>query len=125
MLATINDSATLRNYYAILTGGADQYQEGKNLLPLLSDDFVFDGPIAGRMEGRARFAHGVKGFIETVDEIAVIQAVVTPDAAAVLYDAVLPNGAIRFTEFFELDRDVIRELRIQYNASDYLAAGGR
>ena len=41
-----------------------------------------------------------------------------------LYDAVLTNGTVRFTEFFELDGEVIRELRIQYNASDYLAAGG-
>jgi len=125
MPATINDSSTLRSYYAILTGGVDEYRNGQDLVPLLSDDFVFDGPIAGRMEGGSRFAHGVKGFIETVHDITVIQTVITPDAAAVLYDAALPNGTVRFTEFFEFDGDVIRELRIQYNATDYLAAGGR
>ena len=124
MPATITDSSTLRRYYAILTGGADQYRDGQELLPPLSDDFVFEGPIAGRMEGGARFARGVKGFILTVREITIIQAVITPEAAAVLYDAVLPNGTVRFTEFFEFDGDAIRELRVQYNASDYLTAGG-
>jgi hypothetical protein len=124
MPTIINDSAPLRRYYAILTGGVDQYRDGQELLPLLSDDFVFEGPIAGRMEGGSRFTRGAKGFIEAVQKITVIQSVITPDAAAVLYDAVLTNGTVRFTEFFEFDGDVIRELRIQYNAGDYLAAGG-
>jgi hypothetical protein len=76
------------------------------------------------MEGGARFTRGAKGFIETVQKITVIQSVITPDAAAMLYDAVLTNGTVRFTEFFEFDGEVIRELRIHCNASDYLAAGG-
>ena len=42
-----------------------------------------------------------------------------------LYDAELPNGTIRFCEFFEFQGDKIRELRIQYNAADYLSNGGR
>jgi hypothetical protein len=123
-MPTINDSPPLRRYYAILTGGVDHYRDGQELLPLLSEDFVFEGPIAGRMEGGARFTRGAKGFIETVQKITVIQSVITPDAAAMLYDAVLTNGTVRFTEFFEFDGEVIRELRIHYNASDYLAAGG-
>lgn len=124
MTAIINDSGPLGRYYAILTGGVDHYRDGQELLPLLSDDFVFEGPIAGRMEGGARFTRGAKGFIETVQKFTVIQSVITSDAAAVLYDAVLTNGTVRFAEFFEFDGDVIRELRIQYNAGDYLAAGG-
>jgi len=45
--------------------------------------------------------------------------------AAVLYDAEMPGGAVRFSEFFVFDGDRIVELRIQYDAADYLAKGGR
>ena len=92
--AVIEGHATLRSYLAVLRGGADAYQDGRDLLPLLADDFVFEGPIAGRI------------------------------AAAVLYDAELPGGAVRFSEFFEFDGGRIRQLRIQYDAADYLSKGG-
>jgi hypothetical protein len=115
----------LRRYYAILTGGASSYGDGTALLPLLTEDFVFEGPIAGRMEGAVRFAHGARGFIETVNGIAISQAVTTPYQAAVLYDAELPGGTVRFAEFFRLDGDRIRELIIHYNADQYVAKGGR
>ncbi|MEC5178937.1 hypothetical protein [Arthrobacter sp. CG_A4] len=122
---TIDESPTLQRYYGILTGGAELYRDGRDLLTLLSEDFVFDGPVAGRMAGGTRFTHGVRGFIESVRGLAILQAVVTSGGAAVLYDAELPNGTIRFAEFFDFDGDKIRELRIQYNAADYRASGGR
>ena len=124
-VAVIEGHATLRSYYAVLRGGADAYQDGRDLLPLLADDFVFEGPIAGRLAGGTRFAQGVRGFIENVKGIAVLQAVSGEGGAAVLYDAELPGGAVRFSEFFEFDGDKIRELRTQYDAADYLAKGGR
>ncbi|SDO65941.1 hypothetical protein SAMN04515671_1617 [Nakamurella panacisegetis] len=122
---TIEESPTLHRYYSILTGGADLYQDGRDLLPLLTDDFVFDGPIAGRMSGGIRFTHGVRGFIETVRDITILQAVVTSAGAGVLYDAQLPNGTIRFSEFFKFHGNKIGQLHIQYNAADYRANGGR
>ena len=122
---TIDESPALRRYYSILTGGADAYLDGRDLLPLLTDDFVFDGPIAGRVVGGERFAHGVRGFIETVREITILQAVVTPVGAAVLYDAELPEGNVRFADFFDFDGEKIRELRIHYAAAEYRASGGR
>jgi len=76
-MTTIDESPTLRTYYSILTGGADLYQDGRDLLPLLADDFVFDGPISGRMAGGIRFTHGVRGFIDSVRSITILQAVVT------------------------------------------------
>ncbi|WP_026554730.1 nuclear transport factor 2 family protein [Arthrobacter sp. 35W] len=124
-LAPIEGSPTLRRYYGILTAGAQSYEDGRGLLPLLTDDFVFDGPIAGRIAGGTRFTHGVRGFIETVRDITILQAVVTSAGAAVLYDAELPHGTVRFSEFFQLDGDKIRELRIHYAPADYLASGGR
>ena len=122
--ATIGDSPLLRTYYTILTGGIDQYGEGQDLLPLLADDFVFDGPIAGLVAGAGRFAQGVRGFIKAVSEISFLQAVVTDDSAAVLYDASLPKGTVRFAEFFEFSEGAIKTLHIHYNAADYVAAGG-
>ena len=125
IVTTIEDSQLLSRYYDILMGGVDRYQDGRDLLPLLADDFVFDGPISGRMEGGVRFTHGVRGFIEAVRTINFLQVVSTELGAAVLYDAELPGGTVRFSEFFELNGDRIRELRIQYNAAEYVANGGR
>lgn len=122
--AAIEAHATINRYYDILGAGIDAYADGRDLLPLLTEDFVFDGPIAGRMAGPARFAHGVRGFIEGARHITPLQAVVTATGAAVLYDAELPGGVVRFSEFFELEGDRIRELRIQYDPADYLAKGG-
>lgn len=122
--AALEANATLSRYYEILAGGIDAYADGRDLLPLLAEDFAFDGPIAGRMAGGARFTHGVRGFIEAARNITILQSVVTDDGAAVLYDAELPGGVVRFAEFFELDGDRIRELRIHYDPADYLAKGG-
>lgn len=115
----------LRRYYAVLGGGAFGYREGSELLPLLAADFVFEGPIAGRVSGADRFAQGVRGFIETATSISLLQAVTGADGAAVLYDADLPGGVVRFAEFFEFDGNRISRLRIQYDDADYVAKGGR
>ncbi|GAA5207170.1 nuclear transport factor 2 family protein [Microbacterium kyungheense] len=122
---SVAESPTLSRYYDVLRAGAEAYRDGRDLLPLLADDFVFDGPIAGRVAGGARFAHGVRGFVENVREITLLQVVTGDAAAAVLYDAEMPGGAVRFSEFFVFDGDRIAELRIQYDAADYLAKGGR
>jgi hypothetical protein len=115
----------LDSYYAILTGGGAAYRDGVDLLPLLSQDFVFKGPIAGRMPGAARFVGGVRGFVETVQQITLIQSVTADDQAAVLYDASLPAGVVRFAEFFRFSEATISELQIHFNGPDYLAKGGR
>ena len=124
-IVTLAGHPTLSRYYEILGSGIDSYADGRDLLPLLTDDFVFDGPIAGRVAGSDRFAHGVRGFIETVQEINPLQVVLGEAGAAVLYDAEMPGGTVRFSEFFELDGERIRELRIQYDPTDYVGKGGR
>lgn len=122
--AHLGDSPLLRTYYTILTGGIEEYGDGRELMPLLADDFVFDGPIAGVVAGAGRFAQGVRGFVEAVREVSFVQAVGADDSAAVLYDAVLPNGTVRFAEFFEFSNGTIKTLHIHYNAAEYVAAGG-
>jgi hypothetical protein len=123
--ASVAASPTLSRYYEILGSGIDAYADGRDLLPLLTDDFVFEGPIAGRVAGGDRFGHGVRGFIETVREINLLQIVLGEAGAAALYDAEMPGGTVRFSEFFGLDGERIRELRIQYDPTDYLGKGGR
>ncbi|MFZ1410970.1 MAG: nuclear transport factor 2 family protein [Micropruina sp.] len=115
----------LARYYAVLTGGPEAYRDGADLLPLLADDFVFEGPIAGRMSGGARFAHGVRGFVERAHGVRIIQACGDDEEAAVLYDAALPGGTVRFAEFFRFTDGRISELVIHYDAAAYLAQGGR
>lgn len=124
-IAAFEANPTLTRYYQVLGAGIDAYADGQDLLPLLAEDFVFEGPIAGRMAGADRFAHGVRGFIENVRTIAPLQVVTGDARAAVLYDAELPGGTVRFSEFFAFDGDRIAELSIQYDAADYVAKGGR
>ncbi|WP_067478975.1 nuclear transport factor 2 family protein [Actinomadura hibisca] len=116
--------SVIQAYYRILTGGAENYGDGHELAPLLADDLDFEGPIAGRVTGAARFRQGVRGFIANVGGIDLIQEVHDPDGTAVLYDAHLPKGVVRFTEFFTLADGRIQRLRVQYDPADYLAKGG-
>jgi hypothetical protein len=76
-------------YYEILQAGAESY-DPQRLQSILAPDLDFDGPIAGHVRGADRFTRGVAGFTGTQQGIRFLQQVITPDAAAVLYDADLP-----------------------------------
>jgi hypothetical protein len=117
--------APLPNYYRILTGGIDAYGDGRELVPLLSESLDFEGPIAGRMAGAARFVRGVTGFVANVRNVHPIQLVAGDGQAAALYDAELPGGTVRFSEFFTLEGGLIAVLRLHYDPADYTAKGGR
>ncbi|MFF3226555.1 nuclear transport factor 2 family protein [Nocardia suismassiliense] len=119
-----NAPAVLREYYRILTGGIENYGDGGDLAPLLADDLHFEGPIAGQVTGAAPFLQGVRGFIANVQKIDLIQEVHGPDGTAVLYDAHLPEGTSRLTEFFTFAEGKIQRLCILYDPADYLAKGG-
>ncbi|MFI6510324.1 nuclear transport factor 2 family protein [Streptosporangium sp. NPDC050855] len=125
-MTVVGDDApsVVQAYYRILTGGIETYEDGRDLAPLLADDLDFEGPIAGRVTGAARFRHGVKGFIANVTRIDPIQEVHGESDTAVLYDAHLPGGIVRFTEFFTLDNGRIQRLRLHYDPADYVAKGG-
>lgn len=116
--------AVLRAYYQVLTGGIENYGEGRDLAPLLAEDLDFEGPIAGQVTGAARFLHGVKGFIANVSKISLVQEVNGPDGTAVLYDAHLPKGIVRLAEFFTFADGKIQRLHLQYDPADYVAKGG-
>ncbi len=74
--------------------------------------------------GTTPFRQGVKGFIANVRKIDLIQEVHGPDGTAILYDAHMPKGVVRLTEFFEFADGKIQRLRIHYDPADYVAKGG-
>jgi hypothetical protein len=111
-------------YYEILQAAAGSYDPGR-LRSILVPDLDFDGPIAGHVRGADRFTRGVAGFIETQHGIRFLQQVVTQDEAAVLYDAGLPGGTLRFAEFFRFDAGKIAEIRLLYDPARYTGFGGR
>lgn len=125
-MTVVSDSApaVLGEYYRILTGGIENYGDGRDLAPLLADDLHFEGPIAGQATGAAPFLQGVRGFIANVRKIDLVQEVHGADGTAVLYDAHLPNGPTRLTEFFTFADGKIQRLCIMYDPADYLAKGG-
>jgi hypothetical protein len=111
-------------YYEILQAGPEPY-DPQRLRSLLVPDFDFDGPIAGHIQGADRFTGGVAGFIGTQHGIRFLEQVVTQDAAAVLYDADLPGGTLRFAEFFRFDAGKIAAIKLLYDPARYTAFGGR
>lgn len=119
-------SATLREYYRVLTGGADAFGDGHDLRPLLSDHLDFTGSLAGHVsDATDGFLHGVAGFISTVRSIDVVREIHGRNEAAVLYDAEMPGGPVRFAEFFTFHDGVIDTLNLHYDGPDYIAKGGR
>ena len=116
----------LQEYYRILTGGAPAYGQGDALRPLLSDHLDFTGSLAGhRPDSTEGFLRGASGFVATVTAVQVVQEVHDADGSAVLYDAELPGGTVRFAEFFTLAEGRIDALHLHYDGPDYIKKGGR
>ncbi|KAA8880622.1 hypothetical protein F3087_40610 [Nocardia colli] len=91
----------------------------------MAPDLDFEGPIAGRIVGAEPFIKGVFGFIETARSFDLLHQLRTENGVATLYDAEMPERAVRFAEFFQIDGGTIRSLRLLYDAADYQAKGGR
>lgn len=125
-MAVVGESApsVLKEYYGILTGGIESYGEGQELAPLLAEQLDFEGPIAGKIMGRLPFLQGVKGFIANVSRIDLVQEVHGPEGTAVLYDAYMPKGVVRLTEFFQISDGKIQRLRLLYDPAQYVMMGG-
>lgn len=128
MSQTLSSSApeVLQDYYRVLTSGPESFGDGSELRTLLSDDLDFTGSLAGHRPGAPdAFLRGVAGFIATAGNIAIVQEVHDNDGSAVLYDATMPGGTVRFAEFFRIRDGRIAVLNLHYDGKDYLAKGGR
>ena len=112
-------------YYESWREGLASFDE-RRLDAIIAEDLDFEGPIAGKRKGAAGFIGGLKRFVEGLQApIRVLQHVDSGKQAAVLYDADLPEGTMRFAEFFEVDGGHIRSIRLLYDAAQYRALGGR
>jgi hypothetical protein len=128
MTHTLSPSAplVLHEYYSILTAGSEAFGDGAGLSLLLSDHLDFTGALAGhRPDATDAFLRGVAGFIATASGIHVVTEVHDDRGSAVLYDAQLPAGVVRFAEFFTFENGVIGSLQLHYNGQDYIDKGGR
>ncbi len=118
--------APLRTYYEILLAGSDGYGQGDALRPLLSEHLDFTGALAGHIpNAREGFLRGAAGFVATVQGVDFVCEAHDEQTSAVLYDARMPGGRVRFAEFFTLREGVIESLHLHYDGPDYLAKGGR
>ena len=126
-MATVKTEAAelVDAYYASWEQGIAAFDEAR-LASILADDLDFEGSIAGRRRGAAGFIGGLRRFVEGLrSPIRVVARVDGPAGAAVLYDADVPGGAMRFGEFFEVAGGRITALRLLYDAGQYRALGGR
>jgi hypothetical protein len=116
----------LQDYYRVLLSGADGYGRGDELRPLLSPHLEFTGSLAGHLpDATEGFLQGVSGFVGAVQGIDFLREVHAESESAVLYDATLPGGVVRFAEFFTFRDGVIDTLFLHYDGPDYIAKGGR
>src|SRR5438105_2545593 len=124
-IANTKTAELIENYYGSWRNGIASFDETL-VRGILEDDLDFEGPIAGKRRGAAGFVGGLKRFVEGLQApIHVLQQVDSGQRAAVLYDADLPEGTMRFAEFFEVEGGRIRVLRLLYDAAQYRMLGGR
>ena len=117
-IANTKTAELIENYYGSWRDGIASFDETR-VRGVLDDDLDFEGPIAGKRRGAAGFVGGLKRFVEG------LQQVDAGHRAAVLYDADIPEGTMRFAEFFEIGEDRIKSIKLLYDAAQYRALGGR
>lgn len=116
----------VRAYYNSWQNGIASFDRDR-LSEILAEDFDFEGPIAGKRRApSAGFIAGLQRFVEGLKApIKVLHQVESGDQAAVLYDAEIPGGEMRFAEFFRVENGRISSLKLLYDAAQYRALGGR
>jgi len=112
-------------YYGSWRDGISTFDESR-VRGVLAEELDFEGPIAGKRRGAAGFVGGLKRFVEGLRApIRIFQKIDSGDESAVLYDADLPEGTMRFAEFFKVENGRIQSLKLLYDAAQYRALGGR
>ncbi len=126
MEVTKKTTAELTNaYYDSWKNGIATFNESR-VGGILADNLDFEGPIAGKRQGATGFIGGLRRFVEGLQApIRFLQLVNSDDQAAALYDADLPNGTMRFAEFFQVEGGRIQAIKLVYDAAQYRALGGR
>jgi predicted GNAT family acetyltransferase len=118
-------AAVIEDYYGSWRDGISSFDESR-VTSVLAEDLDFEGPIAGKRKGAAGFIGGLKRFVEGLQApIHMLQMLDSGEQAAVLYDADLPEGTMRFAEFFQVADGRIQSINLLYDAAQYRALGGR
>ena len=115
----------ISDYYASWKEGISTFDEAR-VRGVLAENLDFEGPIAGKRQGAAGFVGGLARFVEGLQApIRILQDINSSNQAAVLYDADLPEGTMRFAEFFQVSGGRIQSIKLLYDATQYRALGGR
>lgn len=123
--ATTETSELVRSYYDSWRRGIASF-DGDRIAEILAEDLYFEGSIAGRRRGAPGFIGGLLRFVECLQKpIEVQQRVESGSQAAVIYEAEMPGGPMRFAEFFTVEGGRIASIRLLYDAGQYRALGGR
>jgi ketosteroid isomerase-like protein len=118
-------STLVRAYYGSWQNGIETFDR-ERLTEILAEDLDFEGSIAGKRRGAAGFIVGLQRFVECLKSpIHVQQHVEAGDQAAVLYEAEMPGGSMRFAEFFRVEHGRITSIGLLYDPAQYRAMGGR
>jgi len=118
-------SELINAYYDSWRNGIASFDKTR-VAGILAEDLDFEGPIAGKRQGAVGFIGGLTRFIEGLRApIRILQQVDSGHQAAAVYDADLPNGTMRFAEFFQMDGGRIQAIKLVYDAAQYRALGGR
>src|SRR5712691_7103510 len=124
-LAKTETAELIDTYYDSWKNGIGSFDQTR-LGAILAEDLDFEGPIAGKRQGATGFIGGLRRFVEGLQApIRFLQRVDSDDQAAALYDADLPNGTMRFAEFFQVEGGRIQAIKLVYDAAQYRALGGR
>jgi hypothetical protein len=125
MATNTKTAEVIEEYYASWRDGISSFDENR-VTGVLVEGLDFEGPIAGKRKGAAGFVGGLKRFVEGLQApIRILHTVAAADQAAVLYDADLPQGTMRFAEFFRVADGRIQSIKLLYDATQYVALGGR
>ena len=124
-LAEKKTAALVDGYYDSWKGGIASF-DSTRVGQILAGTLDFEGPIAGKRRGATGFIGGLTRFVEGLQApIRLLQRVDSDGQAAALYDADLPEGTMRFAEFFQVDGGRIQSVKLVYDATQYRALGGR
>jgi hypothetical protein len=124
-IASTKTAELINDYYASWKDGISSFDEAR-VRGVLVEDLDFEGPIAGKRRGAVGFVGGLKRFVEGLRApIQILQQIDSGNQGAVLYDANLPEGTMRFAEFFHIGEGRIQSIKLLYDAAQYRALGGR
>jgi hypothetical protein len=107
-------------YYDSWKDGMASYDE-ERLRDILAPDLRFEGPIAGKREGREPFLVGLADFVRALKAHRIVRQMHAGDEASALYDCNVgaSAGTIRFAEFVRVENDRIQEITLLYDANEF------